>query len=92
MPWSKLSGPRAYSSRGTADIDGGWAYTLERDGAERTVHVEVAGGRMGSDEIGADGKRAITTKGWSAIEPHLDQDEPPTRIVIATGGLYPSYE
>lgn len=87
--WRKVSGPRQYSDRSGRDIDVGWAWTLERDGREATVSVDVAGGRLTSNELPEESRRAIQSRGWSAIVPYLDDDELPAEIMVSTGGVGP---
>lgn len=87
--WKIDAGPRRYDSRGTADIDVGWAYDIERNGERRTISVEVAGGRSGSDELPDDARRAIRTSGRSAVESVLGEDDPPRYLLVGSLGVRP---
>ena len=86
--WVKKSGPREYHSRDSVDISIGWGYTLERDGALHEIRVEDVGsvGTLPDECV-----RALRSRGWSAVAPHLSDETPPTRIVSTTAGLVREY-
>ena len=87
--WASTSGPLEYHDREGADISVGWRWTLERDGREHLISVEHVRttGRLSQESI-----QAMRTCGWSAVKPHLGEDNPPRRIVINTDRLSPEYE
>jgi len=89
QPWNIVGGPRKYDDErgGGEDIDIGWAWDIGRGGDRRIVHVEVAGGRLEQSDLPDECARAIRDQGRSAIEMHVDEDVPPTRIVVTSGGL-----
>lgn len=92
--WKIASGPRSYErARDGADIDIGWGWTLERDGDERPIRVEVAGGRLNFLRDLPDASvAAIRSQGRSAIADYLDEPEPPGRIKVTSGGLFSDYD
>lgn len=87
--WEVVGGPREYdrTSEG-ADIDVGWAWDVRRAGETRTVRVEVAGGRLDSLHLPDESHRAIATKGRSALESYLRAEEPPSRILVTSSGIF----
>jgi hypothetical protein len=92
-PWKITGRPRRYSrARDGADIDIGWGWTLERAGDERTIRVEVAGGRLTSNALPDESLAAICTLGSSAITPHLDEATPPSRVKVTSAGLFSDYD
>ncbi len=89
MRWTIVSGPREYEP--IADADVGWAYELRREDIERRrVSVEVAGTLAAASKYGVpeEVKRALRTKGRSAVESMLDRDEPPRRLLLSTTGIH----
>lgn len=86
--WHIAAGPREYE-RGAdgADIDIGWAWDIRRHGEQRTVRVEVAGGRLNSRDLPDDSREAIQTRGRSAIAPLLAESDPATRVLITSSGI-----
>lgn len=84
----KIMRSRSYTPGGGVDCSRGWAFDLERNGEARTVRVEVASTLDATSGPRPDDvKRALSTKGRSAVTPYLDQDEVPERIVISTVGV-----
>lgn len=68
-------------------MDIGWRYDLEKDGYGKSVSVIVAGGRLGSPSLPDECRRAIQTKGRSAVAAVLERDHPPEIILVTTAGL-----
>lgn len=88
MRWTIVRGPREYEP--IADAAVGWAYDIQRDDVERRrVSVDVAGTLAVASKDGVPGevKRALRTKGRSAVESVLDRDEPPLRLLLTTAGI-----
>jgi hypothetical protein len=86
--WTIVRGPREYEP--TADAKVGWAYDIQRGDIERRrVSVEVAGtvAVVSREGVPDDVKRALRTKGRSAVESVLDRDEPPHRLLLTTTGI-----
>jgi len=86
--WTIVRGPREYKP--IADAAVGWAYDLQRDEIERRrVSVEVAGtlAAASKDGVPDEVRRALRTKGRSAVESVLDRDEPPLRLLLTTAGI-----
>lgn len=87
--WRIVGGPREYSQTVEgADIDIGWAWEIERGSERRTIRVEVAGGRLGMGELPRDSQDAIRTRGQSAIATRLTEYDPPTRVLVTSGGIF----
>jgi hypothetical protein len=88
--WEKHSGPRRYPDGPDGeDIATGWTYTLMRGADTRDVHVELAATAAMTTHLPEECQRAIQTEGWSAIVPHLSDEQPPKCIVISTAGVAP---
>lgn len=87
QPWRVVSGPKEYVERAGADIDIGWAYEVARGNEQRRVAVEVAGGRMGSEDLPSDARQAVATRGFSALSSHLEDEQPPRRLLVTTAGV-----
>jgi hypothetical protein len=94
MPnWRIIAGPREYEPTGS-DCPVGWAWDIGAGVERRTVKVEISAIAMvmvasGERLPSADADMARRTRGRSAVEPYLDEDEPPLRLVISTGGVEP---
>ena len=87
----KHSGPRSHPDRLDAeDIATGWTYTLMRGADLRDIHVELAATAAMTTHLPEESQLAIRSEGWSAIIPHLEDDELPRRIVISTAGVAPA--
>ena len=86
--WHIVAGPRQYTQTPEAsDIDVGWAWDIARDGEQRTVRVEVAGGRLNMPSLPDDSRQAIETNGRSAITLFLT--DPPERLLVSSDGVFP---
>lgn len=87
--WKTIGGPREFRKTPDArDIDVGWAWDIERpDGERRLIRVYVAGGRAGMPGLPAEARRAISTRGRSAVESVLEREEPPAGFVVTSDGL-----
>lgn len=88
MRWTIVRGPREYEP--IADAAVGWAYDLQREEIERRrVSIEVAGtlAAASKDGVPNEVRRALRTKGRSAVESVLDRDEPPLRLLLTTAGI-----
>jgi hypothetical protein len=62
----------------------GWAWEIQRDFELRRVLVEVTGAAEAA--AGATVRRVIETRGRSAIERVLAEDDPPKRITFTAAG------
>ena len=87
QPWNIVGGPRKYGEREGEDIDLGWAWDIAHGDERRIIRVEVAGGRLDDETLPEECQRAIRDQGRSAITMYLGEDDPPTRIVVTSGGL-----
>ncbi len=88
--WEIVVGSREYEPGEGRDATVGWAFELERDGARRTISVEVASAlAMMSDKTLApiEVRQALTTRGSSAVMAVLDRESPPRRLLVDTRGI-----
>jgi hypothetical protein len=86
--WNKNGGPWPYGEGPNGeDLAATWAYTLARGAAQRDVRVELMSSAALAAHLPAECRQAIHSEGWTAIIPHLRDDEPPARIVISTTGI-----
>src|SRR5262249_162499 len=68
--WQITAEPREYhDTPDAADIDVGWAWDLRRDQEQRTIRVEVAGGRLHLSTLPDEAREAIRSQGRSALLP-----------------------
>lgn len=87
--WHIAGGPREYhNTPDAADIDIGWAWDVRRDQEQRTIRIEVAGGRQNLPSLPAEGREAIRSQGRSALLPFLTSEEPPRRILVTSSGIF----
>lgn len=87
--WRTVGGPREYTQTPDgADIDVGWAWDIQREDQRRVVRIEVAGGRLNSVDLSHESQEAIRTNGRTALQPLLDRIEPPSRVLITSGGIF----
>jgi hypothetical protein len=85
--WRRVGGSSEFEQLESFDMDVGWAWTIERDAEQRTISVIVAGGRRGSRELPEESRRAIETRGRTAVEGVLDREDPPRYIIVSISGL-----
>jgi len=82
--WKIISGPREYNP-GSGRIGGrdlGWAYLIERGNERLTIRVErdsTLAESEGSSEIV---RRAVASRGRSAVEAILAREYPPPRLIV----------
>lgn len=84
--WTKVSGPRAYEAPyGRAAA---WTYRLaSAKGETVTTSVEVAGTATPTANASAACTAAIASKGWSAIQPFIDQNVLPRKLLVTARGV-----
>jgi len=87
VKWRRVGGSHEFDQLESFDMDVGWGWTVERGGERRTISVIVAGGRRGSRELPEESRRAIETRGRTAIESVLDREDPPRYIIVSLSGL-----
>lgn len=87
--WEIVVGSREYEPGEGRDATVGWAFELERDGVRRIVSVEVARSLAMSDKSLAPDyvRRALTTRGSSAVMAVLGRETPPRRLHIDARGI-----
>jgi hypothetical protein len=70
------------------NFDLAWGWRVEREGVgHRQVRVEVAKDCLHSTELPDDAKRAIDSQGASAVDAFLNEEEPPSVIVVSAAGV-----
>jgi hypothetical protein len=70
------------------ETESGWSWRISRDGVNRSLRVEVACGlRLRPTDLPAESRNAIRSRGATAVDSVLDQDEPPERLVVSTLGV-----
>lgn len=87
--WEIVFGAREVEPDGRSDAAVCWAYELERDGERRTLSVEVTRAAAIGDKGMApdDVRRALTTRGSSAVMAVIDRDQPPRKLLIDLRGI-----
>lgn len=67
----------------------GWLWRIARQGVEaRHVRVEVVcGWSLRPTDLPAASRNAIRSRGASAVDAFLDDDEPPERLVVSQLGV-----
>jgi hypothetical protein len=81
--WRRIAGPFESTER-----DLGWTWRVAReDAGTRDITVDVPGGRQHPRDLPADSVEAISTRGASAVDAFLDEDEPPPRILVLSLGV-----
>jgi hypothetical protein len=86
-PWRILDGPATMQHPQGGDWDICWVWLTGRGEEKRHIAVYVARGCLRRDELPDDSKRAIETRGESAVAAVLDDTDPPTRLVVARDGI-----
>ena len=84
-----MVGAQEYEPGEGRDATVGWAFELERDGVRRTISVEVAQMLALSNKYEAPDvvRRALTTRGSSAVMAVLDREVPPRRLLLDKDGI-----
>ena len=87
--WEIVFGAREYEPDSGRDATVGWAFEIERDGVRRTVEVEVARRLALADKRYApeDVRRALTTRGSSAVMAVVDRETPPRMLLVDIDGI-----
>jgi hypothetical protein len=85
--WRILDGPATMQYPLGEDWELCWVWLTGRGEEKRHVAVYVARGCLGSYELADESKRAMQTRGESAVAAVLDEAEPPTRLVITRYGI-----
>lgn len=87
--WEIVFGAREVEPDGRSDATVCWAYELERRGVRRTITVEVtrAAAIVEKGTAPDDVRRALTTRGSSAVMEVVDRDEPPRKLRIDPRGI-----
>ena len=87
--WEIVFGAREVEPDRRNDATVCWVYELERAGERRILTVEVTRAAAVADRASApeDVRRALTTRGSSAVMAVVDRDRPPRRLVVDTRGI-----
>jgi len=91
MPkWARIGAATAFGpTPGGSEIQVGWLWEIRRDGSEtRQIRVEVSRGPFVVTDLPAGARNAIRSRGATAVDAYLNQDEPPARIVVSTLGVH----
>ena len=84
--WRRVAGPFERTPKGDY-FDFGWTWQIARaDLGTRDITVEVARSLQTAD-LPADSREAISTRGASAVDRFLDENEPPPRILVLSAGV-----
>jgi hypothetical protein len=70
------------------DIDIGWRFKLRRGDELRHVMVLVARGALGRTTLPRRSRKAIASRGWTAVHDVLTLDEPPPVLVVDQSGVH----
>jgi hypothetical protein len=57
---------------------------------QRFIRVEIAGMPVRVTDLPAEARNAIRSRGATAVDAYLREEEPPLRIVVSTGGVQPA--
>ena len=87
MTWHRISGPRPVGQIGSYDMTQAWGYTIRRGDEERTIGVIVSQGITRDHGLPHDSDAAMGTRGRSAVQDVLDQNDPPRYLVITSTGV-----
>jgi hypothetical protein len=91
--WSRTGTATAFGA-GPEERGGavGWSWEIRRDGPEhRQIHVEVSPGPYLVTDLPAEARNAIRSRGATAVDAFLDEDNPPVRITVSTQGVQAHY-
>ncbi len=89
--WTIAAGPRVYTPT-ASDCPVGWAWDLEAGRNTRTVNIEIS---LAAYTTAAnreplpskEAEEARRSRGRSAVSAHLDDEDPPMRLVISADGV-----
>lgn len=70
------------------DIDVGWRFKLRRDDELRHVRVLVARGTLARTPLSRQSRKAIASRGWTAVRDVLTLDDPPPVLVVDHSGVH----
>jgi hypothetical protein len=92
--WTRIGPPLAFGpSTDPTEIGIGWSWKIRRGpDEERCIRVEVTGRPFGVTDLPAKAQNAIRSRGATAVDGYLHEDEPPHSIEVSTDGLHPRYE
>jgi hypothetical protein len=87
--WSRVGAAAAFGLPPVAGASGvGWVWEIKRDGVEsRQVRVEVARGPFRPTDLPAEARNAIRSRGATAVDNFLNQEDPPACIFVSTLGI-----
>jgi hypothetical protein len=88
--WIRTGAAIAYRT-GANGIGGsvGWSWEIRRDRSEsRRVEVEVSPGPYRVTDLPAEARNAIRSRGATAVDAFLDDEDPPARILVSTRGVH----
>jgi hypothetical protein len=88
--WSRTGQAEAFGlTPGESAVEVGWVWEIRRGHDEpRFVRVEVTRGPFRVTDLPAEARNAIRSRGATAVDAYLDEEEPPARIVVSTLGVH----
>jgi hypothetical protein len=92
--WTRIGPPLPFGP-GTDRIEAGigWSWKIRRGAdQERFIRVEVTGRPFGVTDLPARAQNAIRSRGATAVDGYLHEDEPPHSIEISADGIHPRYD
>jgi hypothetical protein len=66
------------------DTVAAYLVTIERDGEQRRVMVELAG------TAAIAGRTLDAPVAWDAVRDYLEDDDPPTHLIVTSAGIQPA--
>ena len=91
--WTRTGAAIAFGTgSGLSGATVGWSWEIRRDSAEkREIRVEVSPGPYRVTDLPAESRNAIRSRGATAVDSFLDEDDPPARLSVSTQGIIPHY-
>lgn len=91
--WSRIGTALAFGT-GSGGSGGqvGWSWEIRRDGPEhRAIRVEISPGPYRVTDLPAESRNAIRSRGATAVDSFLAEEDPPSRLSVSTQGITPHY-
>jgi hypothetical protein len=86
--WHRIGAATVLTDR-PPGANAGWEWCIRRNqNDDRVIRVEVLGDFTRPTDLSEESRRAIRTRGASAIDAFLDLDDPPSLIVISHSLLH----
>ena len=86
--WHRIGTATVLSDR-SSGANAGWEWCIRRsDNDDRVIRVEVLADFSRPTDLSEQSRRAIRTRGASAIDAFLELDDPPSLIVVSHSLLH----